>query len=61
VGLTTDQREIVVNHPQLLTDENGCGHIVFSAAQARNLAQLLNKHADTIDPPRLAAGGEYEA
>lgn len=37
--------EVVVNHPDLKPDENGVGHIVFSPNQARNLADLLCKHA----------------
>ena len=45
VGLN-DKNEIVINHPDLMPDENGVGHIVFSVKQARNLALLLNKHAD---------------
>lgn len=49
VGLNGDG-EIVVNHPDLKPDENGVGHIVFSPNQARNLAQLLNKHANQVDP-----------
>ena len=48
VGLTRDQREVVINHPQLLTDKNGAGYIVFSADQARNLANLLLKKADEV-------------
>lgn len=40
-----DADEIVINHPDLKPDENGVGHIVFSVAQARNLASLLNKHS----------------
>jgi hypothetical protein len=44
VGLNTSG-EIVVNHPDLKPDENGVGHIVFSPAQARGLADLLLKHA----------------
>ncbi len=39
------QGQVVVNHPDLKPDENGVGHIVFSPAQARNLAELLLKHA----------------
>jgi hypothetical protein len=35
--------EIVINHPQLKTDENGVGHIVFSIGQAYTLAQILNE------------------
>ncbi len=37
--------EVIVNHPDLKPDENGVGHIVFSPNQARNLADLLCKHA----------------
>jgi hypothetical protein len=44
VGLDANN-EIVVNHPDLKPDANGVGHIVFSPAQARNLAQLLLKNA----------------
>lgn len=41
VGLTSNLREVVINHPDLKPDANGVGHIVFSPAQARNLAKLL--------------------
>ena len=41
--------EVVVNHPDLKPDENGVGHIVFSPAQARNLATLLIKHASIAE------------
>lgn len=41
--------EIVVNHPDLKPDENGVGHIVFSLAQARNLATILWRQADQIE------------
>lgn len=44
VGLN-DRDEIVVNHPDLKPDETGAGHIVFSADQALNLADLLFKKA----------------
>ena len=37
--------EIVINHPDLKPDANGVGHIVFLPSQARNLADLLLKHA----------------
>jgi hypothetical protein len=46
VGHTEDTFDVVVNHPDLKPDENGVGHIVFSPAQARNLAKLLLEHAD---------------
>src|ERR1035438_2791117 len=44
-----DKNEVVINHPDLHPDENGVGHIVFSPNQARNLAELLIKHANSID------------
>lgn len=50
VGLTDDSREVVINHPNLHPDANGCGHIVFSAAQARHLARLLIRKADECRP-----------
>jgi len=49
IGCTPDYREVVINHPQLDVDEHGCGHIVFSPAEARGLAALLIKHADLCD------------
>ena len=44
VGLN-NEGEIVVNHPDLKPDADGVGHIVLSPEQARNLAELLLKHA----------------
>jgi hypothetical protein len=52
VGLTADGREVVINHPKLLTDESGNGYIVFSPDQARGLAALLNKYAAEADRGR---------
>jgi hypothetical protein len=46
VGLTPDEREVIINHPDLQPDANGVGHIVFSPAQARHLARLLLRKAD---------------
>ena len=46
---TNGAGEVVVNHPDLITDANGCGHIVFSPAQARHLAKLLLRKADDAD------------
>lgn len=46
VGLSTDGKEVVVNHPDLQPDENGVGHIVFSPSEARHLAMLLLAKAD---------------
>lgn len=48
VGLSEDMTEVVVNHPDLEPDENGVGHIVFSIAEARNLARLLNEKARSL-------------
>ncbi len=45
---TNEAGEVVINHPDLKPDENGVGHIVFSKNQARNLANLLTKHAGHI-------------
>ena len=41
-----DRNQVVINHPQLDTDAQGCGHIVFSAYEADLLADLLKKHAE---------------
>jgi len=46
VGLTEDEMEVVINHPDLQPDAKGCGHIVFSPEEARALARLLLKKAD---------------
>ena len=51
-----DGNEVVINHPDLQPDAKGRGHIVFSANQARNLAELLLKQANEIDPE---GSGEY--
>jgi hypothetical protein len=45
VGHTADTHEVVVNHPKLMTDERGWGHIVFSPAQAMDFARVLQRHA----------------
>lgn len=44
-----DNDEVVVNHPDLMLDAKGVGHIVFSPDQARGLASLLVKHAAMAD------------
>lgn len=46
-----DGRDVIINHPDLQPDANGVGHIVFTPAQARNLARLLNQNADELSPP----------
>ncbi len=53
-----EQGEIVINHPDLKPDENGIGHIVFSANQARNLAKILLKNAQESEDE---AWGKREA
>lgn len=45
----TEDGFVVVNHTALDVDEDGCGHILFSPAQARHLAALLIKKADSIE------------
>lgn len=44
VGLNEND-EVVINHPDLMPDENGVGHIVFSVNEAENLAHLLSRKA----------------
>lgn len=51
VGLTEDETEVIINHPDLEPDENGCGHIIFSPHEARVLAGLLLKKADECKKP----------
>jgi hypothetical protein len=46
VGITEDGQQVIVNHPDLKPDADGCGHIVFSPAEAMNLAMLLFKKAN---------------
>ena len=41
VGLSTDGRHVIVNHPDLQPDAEGCGHIVFSHREAVNFATLI--------------------
>jgi hypothetical protein len=43
-----EQGEVVVTHPDMKPDTDG-GHIVFSPAEARNLARLLIERADLSD------------
>jgi hypothetical protein len=46
---TNERGEVVVNHPDLMPDENGVGHIIFSPAQARSFACLLLKMASRAE------------
>lgn len=48
-----DKGEVVINHPDLKPDADGVGHIVFSPQQARDLADLLYRHAGVGDPSLL--------
>lgn len=56
VGLN-DKDEIVINHPDLKTDENGVGHIVFSINQAQHLSHLLAVKAIRVRCRRLPVPG----
>lgn len=44
-----EDREVVINHPDLKPDAQGVGHITFSPNQARTLAGLLIKHANEVE------------
>ena len=46
---TNGRGEVVINHSDIMPDENGVGHIVFSPNQARDLARVLSKQADRAD------------
>lgn len=48
VGVPDGTNDIVVNVP-VCEVKDGFWNIVFSPAQARNLAQLLVKHAEVIE------------
>jgi hypothetical protein len=51
VGLSMDEREVIINHPELTPSPDGCGgHIVFSPEQARSLARLLLQKAQECKP-----------
>lgn len=46
---TNGTGQVIVNHPDLQPDQNGVGHIVFSADEARNLASLLLRKAEDAE------------
>lgn len=48
------QGEVVINHGDLKPDENGVGHIVFSVAEARNLAKILNRQASIAEKEKAS-------
>jgi hypothetical protein len=53
---TNGQGEVIINHPDLESDENGVGHIVFSPKQARALANILLKKSVDANNERKASG-----
>lgn len=46
--------EVVVEHPELMTNAKGEGHIVFSPNQARQLAALLIAKASDAESAKIA-------
>lgn len=54
VGSTADGQHVIVNHPDLDVDDTGCGHILFSPAQAREFARLLVECADECDVAQIS-------
>ena len=42
---TNDTGMVILNHPQMETDANGCGHIAFTPDEAECLAELLENNA----------------
>lgn len=51
VGLSTDFREVIVNHPELIPSPDGRGgHFTFTPQQARDFAALLVRKADECRP-----------
>ena len=46
VGLSMDECDVIINHPELTPSPDGRGgHIVFSPQQARDFAALLLRKA----------------
>lgn len=50
---TNGDGEVVINHPDLMPDKDGVGHIVFSPEQARRLAWLLQQKAHAAEEEQL--------
>ena len=51
VGLSTDETEVIINHPELTPSPDGRGgYLVFSPQQARDLANLLLRKARECKP-----------
>jgi len=40
-----EEGEVIVNHPSMMTDENGCGWIAFTPQQAEQFARTLLRNA----------------
>lgn len=59
VGISEDGREVVVNHPDLMPDANGVGHIVFSPNQARSFRDQFSREG--ICKPDLSGGDPSHA
>jgi hypothetical protein len=53
-----DKCEVVVNHPDLMPDADGIGHIVFSPNQARHLAELLLRNAAQAETQAMRKAAE---
>jgi hypothetical protein len=58
VGVSQDGKDVVLNHPDLLVDDQGVGHIVFSPAEARGLALTLLKKAGSCNRERIDLANE---
>lgn len=51
---TDGKGEVVINHPDLMPDDNGVGYIVFSVEQAHALSRLLANKAHEAYEERFA-------
>ena len=49
LGSSIDGNYVIMRHPHIDLDMNGCGEIVFSPEQARELARLLVECADECE------------
>ncbi len=49
---TDGSGNVVLNHPQMETDEHGVGHIIFSPRQARDFAHILLKQTAVAEDER---------
>jgi hypothetical protein len=54
IGLSDDEREVVVNLPYMPDNGSGWTHVTFSPEQARTFARKVLKLADQCaDPERI--------